>query len=113
MTEFPKDEVEELKALVPDVSVANEGGFTYFHLPGLKLPENCTCEHADALLCPMPRDGYESRMYFSEVVKPQGLNWHQKNIRILDRSWFAFSWKTNRTGIRLAQMVMEYLRALK
>tara|TARA_B100001971_G_scaffold162689_1_gene153000 strand:+ start:3487 stop:3828 length:342 start_codon:yes stop_codon:yes gene_type:complete len=113
LIEFPQDQIAELKALVTEVSTATEGGFTYFYLPKLRLPTGCISEHADALLCPMPRDGYESRMYFSEIVKPQGLNWHQKDIRILDRSWFAFSWKTNRSDIRLAQMVMEYLRAFK
>lgn len=112
MSSFPEEQIEELKALCPEVASCAEGGVEYFLLSGVKLPSGCNPETADALLCPTPRDGYECRMYFSSVVK-SGLNWHMKNVRILDRSWMAFSWKLNRTDLRLAQMVTEFLRALK
>jgi hypothetical protein len=112
MSDFAKEQLEELKVLCPNVAACEEGGVQYFLLPGLKLPAGCNPQVVDALLCPTPRDGYECRFYFSAVVK-QGFNWHQQNVRIIDRSWAAFSWRINQTGLRLAQMVTEFLRALK
>jgi hypothetical protein len=111
---FPADQLDELRNLVPGVSVCQEGTVTYFLLPGLQLPAGCTPAQVDALLCPTPRDGYESRLFFSQrVTSTTTRNWHVTNTRIVDRPWSAFSWKTNRTGLRLAQMVVEHLCALK
>lgn len=112
MSSFPEEQIEELKALCPDVASCEEGGVQYFLLPNLRLPAGCSPQVVDALLCPTPRDGYECRLYFSSVVK-NGLNWNKRNIRIVDRPWSSFSWKTNQPGLRLAQMVTELLRALK
>lgn len=111
---FPPDQIEELRALVPGVMACQEGGVTYFLLPSLQLPAGCTPSNVDALLCPTPRDGYESRLFFSQLVTSRtARNWHVTNTRIVDRQWSAFSWKTNKTGLRLAQMVVEHVCALK
>jgi hypothetical protein len=111
---FTPDQIAELRALAPSVTACREGAVTYFLLPGLQLPAGCTPSKMDALLCPTPRDGYESRLFFSQVVtSPTARNWHVANTRIVDRQWSAFSWKTNKTGLRLAQMVVEHLCALK
>ena len=112
---FPADQVAELKAFAPGVASCEERGVTYFLLPNLQLPAGCVPPTVDALLCPTPRDGYESRLFFSQEITTgaRAQNWHVKNERIFDRSWFAFSWKTNQAGLRLAQMVTEHLCALK
>jgi hypothetical protein len=110
---FSQDQIEELKALCPGVSQGEEGQTTYFLLPGLQTPADCSPARVDALLCPAPRDGYEFRLFFAEkVTSRNGLNWHF-NGRILERNWHAFSWKANCTGLRLAQMVSLSLAALR
>lgn len=111
---YPEDQLAELKRLCPDAASGTEGGIVYFLLPGLGLPDGCSVAQADTLLCPTPRDGYSSRLFFDRVVASrQPLNWHMQNVRILDRNWNVYSWKVNRTGLRLAQMVLEHLRALR
>jgi hypothetical protein len=111
---FPTEQIAELRALVPGVMACEEAAVTYFLLPGIQLPAGCKPSTVDALLCPTPRDGYESRLFFSQVVTSSThRNWNVHNTRIVDRQWSAFSWKTNKPGLRLAQMVAEHLSALK
>lgn len=110
--EFPEEQLTELKTLAPGAARSEEAGLPYFLLPDLQLPDGCSLTVADCLLCPVPKDGYSSRLYFSHVVKA-GPNWHMQNVHILGRNWNAFSWQTNEPNLRLAQMVMEHLRALR
>lgn len=49
---FPEEQIEELKQICPDVKQVAESGITYFYLPELQLPEGCTPQIIDALLCP-------------------------------------------------------------
>ena len=109
---LPDDQILELKQLCPDISQVEEAGCVYVLLPGLHLPDGCTPERTDALLCPTARDGYASRLFFAEkVVSKANPNWNANGIRIAERNWQAFSWKTN-PNLRLAQMVAAHLRAL-
>lgn len=110
--DFPTDQIEELKALATNVLKCDEGNVTYFLLKGLQLPDGCSPTIADALLCPTERDGYPSRLFFSiQFGCPKQQNWNSCNIRILEQNWFAFSWRINRSGLRLAQMVSAHLGA--
>ncbi|MBS0207113.1 MAG: hypothetical protein JSS49_29915 [Planctomycetes bacterium] len=109
---FADDEVAELKLLCPDVCQVAEGGCTFLLLPGLHLPEGCKPAQTDALLCPTARDGYNSRLFFAEkVASKTDRNWNATGVRIAERNWHAYSWKTN-ASLRLAQMVAAHLRAL-
>jgi hypothetical protein len=112
--DFPRDQLDELKQLHGDVLRAEEGGFTLLFLPQLALPETCTPSRVDALLCPMPRDGYSSRLFFAEKPSsPRSLNWNG-TARILERNWYAFSWRFEASGtLRLAQLVQMHLRGLR
>lgn len=109
---FPETEIEELKRIAPDLCYAEEGGLPYFLLKEVKMPEGCDPAIADLLLCPRPRDGYESRLFFPKVIsgKP-GLNWNG-NIRVLERTWVAFSWRVQ-SGLRLAEMLLIHLNGLR
>jgi hypothetical protein len=110
---YPEDQVAELKLLCPDVSQVEEAGCTFLLLPGLNLPDGCRPARTDALLCPSARDGYASRLFFAEKVRSKvGRNWNATGVRIAERNWHAFSWKTN-ANLRLAQMVAAHLRALQ
>ena len=111
--EFPPDQLEELKTLFDGVSSAEEGGFAYFLLPSLQLPPGCSSEKVDALLCPMQRDGYPSRLFFQAQIRSrEQRNWNATGVRILERNWYAFSW-TVPTGLRLAQLVGAHLKGLR
>lgn len=109
---LPADQLDELAALYFGAAVAQEGGVTFVLLPNLMLPERCTPLSTDALLCPSKRDGYESRLFFSKLITGgPALNWNANAVRILERTWWAFS-LTTPAGLRLAQMVSVYLAAL-
>lgn len=111
---YPEDQILELKKICDAVSFAEEGGAGYFLLEGLNLPDECSPSRADVLLYPESRDGYNSRLYYSEKIQSpifDKLNWNVTGIRILERNWFAYSWKINENNLRLVQLVVNHLRA--
>jgi hypothetical protein len=111
---FAPDEVAELVQLFGHVRQAEEGGFTYFLLPDVSLPAGCAPATLDVLLCPMARDGYSSRLFLSQQVahRGPGTNWNAVSVRILERNWFAVSWRV-RAPLRLAQIVRGHLDAFR
>jgi hypothetical protein len=109
---FSEEQISELKSIIPSVSYANEGGYDYFLLEGLPLPEGCQPATMDVLLCPNAREGYQSRLFFAAPVTggPQR-NWNG-NIRALGRNWHAISWATT-AGLKLVEMLAIHLNALR
>ncbi len=109
---FPQEQIDELKSIAPDLSIAQEGGYTYLLIEKLRLPAGCQPATLDVLLCPMPREGYQSRLFFSsQVTGCPTRNWNG-NVRALGRNWFAISWNV-RQGLRLAEMLLIHLNALR
>lgn len=114
---FPIDQIEELKLIAPNIAECDECGVSFILLPSYRLPDGCTPCIVDLLLCPAPRDGYQSRLFFAERVLPSeklgrpALNWNG-SVRIAERNWQAFSWRTP-TGLRIAQMLAIHLKALQ
>ena len=107
---FPLDEVAELRRYCSQVASAPEGGCNYLLLQDLILPDGCAPSTCDALLCQSPRDGYQSRLFFSvQVASGRTLNWNASGVRILDRNWHAFSWKVDTPSLRLAEMLVRHL----
>lgn len=112
--DIPQEQIEELKRTLGSVQLGMEGGYTFFLIPSLQLPDGCKPKIVDALLCPMPRDGYPSRLFFSEAIKtPTPRNWNTQNVRILERNWWAFSWKLGHSDLRLIQIISAHLRGLR
>lgn len=110
---FPADQIAELKLLCADVQECEEAGGVYLLLPALRLPAGCDPPVMDVLFCPTSRDGYASRLFFSERLKSHAnLNWNAQRVRILERNWDAFSWRVSAEP-RLIQMIAAHLRALK
>lgn len=106
------EQLEELLRPYPGVHEAQEGGVTFYLLPSLAMPEGCQPATVDALLCPVPRDGYESRLFLAtRVTCAVGQNWNSE-VRLFERTWHAASWRT-RAGLRLAQMVSAHLDAFR
>lgn len=107
------DEIRELVRQHPETQEGTEAGVRYFLIPNLRLPDGCTPDKADALLCPAGRDGYPSRLFFSSTITSRHVrNWNASNVRILERNWFAVSWRVN-ANLRLAQMVAAHLEAFR
>lgn len=92
---FNEEEIKELKTIASNISFATEGGYEYILIEKLQLPDGCNPSEVDALLCPTTKDGYESRLFFSSQISGcPSRNWNG-NIRVLDRNWYAFSWRIN------------------
>lgn len=110
--EFDEIQIEELKQIAPNLSVAQEGGYTFILIEDLLLQDNCVPLKVDALLCPKPREGYESRLFFStKITGCPERNWNG-NIRVLEKNWYAISWKVN-GNLRLTEMLLVHLTALR
>ncbi|WP_018629570.1 hypothetical protein [Niabella aurantiaca] len=109
---FPQDQIEELKRIAPNLCFAEEGGYPYILIEQLQLPDGCQPAMVDVLLCPKPRDGYKSRLFFPQVITGiPARNWNG-NIRVLERNWCAMSWQVPE-GLRLAEVLLIHLKALK
>lgn len=109
---FPQDQIEELKRIAPILSIAEEGGLPYILIHQFQLPEGCQPELVDLLLCPRPRDGYQSRLFFAQQIS--GIphrNWNGR-LRALERNWYAISWQVS-SGSRLAEILLIHLNALR
>jgi hypothetical protein len=107
------DNLQELRSLCPDAKQATEGGIDFVLLPGLNMPAGCNPPSTDCLLCLGPRDGYDSRLFFSQVVSSrEGRNWNGQNIRILERNWCAYSWRVP-SGLRPIETLIAHLQALR
>lgn len=109
---FAKDEIDALRPYCDSIASATEQEREYLLLRGLKLPAGVKPEKVDALLCPTPRDNYESRLFFQQ--KPEAhhpRNWNGQ-IRVLDSTWFAFSWQFATSGLRLRDILIRHLEGL-
>jgi hypothetical protein len=113
------EQVDLLKLICPLVQVAEEIGATIYLLPQLKLPEGCVPGTVDALLCPSPHTGYNSRLFFNQQIQTthtrrtqQPLNWNGQ-VRVLERDWYAFSWQTDVSGLALIQILQLHLDGLR
>ena len=110
---FEADQIEELRKLFSGMQQCTEAAHTYFLIQNYTLPSGCSPITVDLLFCPMPRDGYNSRLFFSEkVITRNPLNWNANCVRILERNWFAFSLVFKHDNLRLAQMLASHLRGL-
>lgn len=107
---YPKEQTDELKRYCKAVSGLAEGGIDFFYMEALRLPAGCAPPICDALLCPIAKDGYPSRLYFSaQISAPYTRNWNVTNARIGEKNWWAFSWKVDLASPTLAQLLIAHL----
>jgi len=109
---FPQEQIDELRVIAPILSIAQEGGYNFLLIENLQLPDNCQPPVVDALLCPTPREGYQSRLFFSTKITgcpPRNWNGH---IRVLDRNWDAISWQIP-SGLKLIDILLLHLKSLR
>lgn len=106
---YPPEQIEELKGYCTKLSALPEGGVTFLYMEELRLPAGCDPSICDALLCPVAKDGYPSRLYFSvQVASRYPRNWNG-STRIGERNWFAFSWMVNLNEPTLTQLLIAHL----
>lgn len=105
------EELAELQRRYPGSKRCEEGGTTFYFIPKLPLPDGCTPAATAAILCPTPRDGYPSRLYFADQIQSVAVrNWNVHPY-ILGQNWHAFSW-SNVPELPLTDLVLTYVRAL-
>ena len=111
MSARPKEQTDDLKRYCRSLGYFEEGALVYYLLEGLRLPEGCQPAECDALLCPVERDGYPSRLFFSEKVTcVYTRNWNVSDARIGERNWHAFSWKITLPGTAtLVELLLAHL----
>ena len=108
--EYPAEQIEELKRYCEKLSAFTEGGVTFLQMEGLRLPAGCTPAVCDGLFCPVAKDGYPSRLYFSvKVASHYTRNWQGSEVRIGERNWFVFSWRVNLTDPTLSELLLAHL----
>lgn len=103
--------LSEIEAICQGAAAMSEVGLDYIFLPGLKLPPGRTPASCDALLCLSPREGYPTRLFLSVQLTDRGNNWN--TFRILDRTWYSWSWNYVAASERPAQILAQHLRALR
>ncbi|MDA3925252.1 MAG: hypothetical protein PF904_11205 [Kiritimatiellae bacterium] len=113
MMTLPQEQLNQLKGAFGNIATAEEGGRTYIRIDQLPLPAGCSPQHVTALLCPSPRDGYESRLFFCQQIQHagKGTNWNANGVCILGEKWWAASWKINPANKTLMSKLMGHLEA--
>lgn len=107
---YPVDQTDALKPYCNKLSSFEEGGITFLLLEKLKLPDGCTPAECDALLCPVAKDGYDSRLYFEAKIECRyNRNWNAADVRIGQRNWFAFSWRVAPPMATLQDLLIAHL----
>jgi hypothetical protein len=107
---YPQEQIEDLKRYCKKLSALSEGGIVFPYLEELRLPAGCDPAICDVLLCPVAKDGYPSRLYFSaQITGPYTRNWNVTGARIGEKNWWAFSWKVDLPTPTLAQLLVAHL----
>jgi len=107
---YPTEQTEDLKRYCEKLCALQEGAVTFLYMEGLRLPAGCEPRVCDALLCPVAKDGYPSRLYLSEqVASPYTRNWNCSSARIGEHNWFAFSWRVDLKDPTLTQLLIAHL----
>jgi hypothetical protein len=101
----------ELRTICADAKEMTEGGYTFVYLPCLGIRTGDQAVTVDALLCLQARDGYPTRLFVSQQISGRGNNW--TTHRILDRTWYTWSWNYVGSDMRPAQILAEHVRALR
>jgi hypothetical protein len=108
---FPQDQIDELKRIAPNLRIAQEGGIPYILIEQFELPAGCQPAVSDLLLCPRPRDGYQSRLFFpQQITGIPARNWNGR-VRVMERNWTAISWKVP-GNLRLAETLLIHLKSI-
>lgn len=112
---FDQIQIDELKLFYPEIGAVTDGGVEFILIRSFRLPDGCAPAVVDALLCPVARDGYPSRLFLSQKVRHigPGQNWNAAGVQIAGSQWWAVSWKVNKNGLTLLGVVLAHMEAFK
>lgn len=111
------EQLGSLRQINAGAVIQNEGEREYVFLPNLKITVGPNEKTLDGLLCPSEKDGYKTRLFFSETIveRPtigdKAANWTAHVI--LGRTWHSWSWQGVEPSLPLVQMLLAHLRALR
>lgn len=90
----PAAQLIRLRGLCPGAELWTEpgpSGGPLVYLPELKVETAGAVRTIDGLLCPRARDGYDTRMFYSEQLPVSPMrNWAPHVV--MGRGWHAHSW---------------------
>ena len=109
MTEVPPG-FSAMKTLCDGCRLLREGGNPIVLLPAFPFRSAGRDLQMDLLLHPGAHSGYITRLFFERQVEGRGANWTKH--RVVDREWWAPSWKDVPPTVPWPAMLAEHLRAV-
>jgi len=103
-------EFANLKDLHAGAVLHQEGGKPVVLLPAFSFVAGGKGETMDLLLHPSAHSGYVTRLFFERKIEGRGAHWKQH--RLLERTWWAPSWKNVQPDQPWTSMLCEHLRAV-
>ena len=88
-----------------------EGGRPVVLLPAFAFRAEGRDERMDLLLHPSHHSGYATRLFFERIVVGRGVNWSQH--RVVDRQWWAPSWRDVPETMAWPAILCAHLRAVE
>jgi hypothetical protein len=106
----PAAEFEKLKAMHGDALLLKEGGVPLALLHQFNFRAAGADQKMDLLLYPARQGSYATRLFFERRIAGVGAHWTRH--RILDRDWWAPSWKDVEPTLPWTAMLCAHLRAV-
>jgi hypothetical protein len=103
-------EFANLKGLHADAVLYQEGGKPVVLLPAFSFVAGGKGETMDLLLHPSAHSGYVTRLFFERKIGGRGASWTQH--RLLERMWWAPSWKDVQPARPWTSMLCQHLTAV-
>jgi hypothetical protein len=103
-------EFANLKAMHADAVLLKEGGQPVVLLQGFGFTAGDQPFKMDLLLVPFAHSGYITRLFFERKIDGRAANW--KELRVVERNWWAPSWNHVPASMRWIQMLSAHLRAV-
>ncbi len=103
-------QLARLRGVCPGAEVWTDGSQPLVYMPGLRVESSGGVHIVDALLCPKGRDGYETRLFFSQRL-PVDRNWQTAVISA--RTWYAASWSGIAAGQPWLDILGSHLETMK
>lgn len=107
----PAAELASLKSLHPAAVLHQEGGQPVVLLPQFSFVAAGKNETMDLLLHPSAHSGYVTRLFFERRIEGRGANW--KQLRLLERMWWAPSWNHVTPDQPWTSMLFNHLKAVE
>jgi hypothetical protein len=103
-------EFRKLREICSAAALHSEGGKAVVLLPSFSFIAAGKDEKMDLLLHPSEHSGYITRLFFERPIVGRGKNWTEH--RLLERNWWAPSYRDVAPSLPWPAMLCAHLRAL-